>query len=62
MFNENMAISKNCIIALCFICLLFFAANINIDGAHAIDADEVGNGTISAIIQFLLIAIFSLNI
>ena len=49
MFNENIAISKNLLIAFCFICLLLFAVNTHIDGVYAVDADETGNDTLSAI-------------
>lgn len=44
-----MAISKNFLIALCFISLLLFAVNSNIDAVHGVDVNEDGDNDVSAI-------------
>ena len=49
MFNENMAISKNFLIALCFISLLLFAVSSNIDAVHGVDVNEECDNVVSAI-------------
>ncbi|MCR5026006.1 MAG: DUF11 domain-containing protein [Methanobrevibacter sp.] len=46
---NKITIDKNLLIASSFILLLLFAVNINIDSIHAVDLNETGNHTSSAI-------------